>query len=212
MSCNRESDPADQQPVQAENQEEGEFDFTPAVSRGATSVAEGAQLWLLEALDDDAVLIIEIYEEFGGPTSPGVVDITEKETSYATCSTCIALLTGCTIRNGQPECERTFMPRAEGQMRLDAIGASPGERLSGEVGGLVFQEVSIGEDFQTEVVDAGQTLELDSWSFDIQLDSLDGSGGPDEVCGGHGHLHGSHCHCDPGYRIDPMDPTRCIPG
>ena len=30
-------------------------------------------------------------------------------------------------------------------------------------------------------------------------------------CGGHGHLHGTECHCDPGYEQDPDDAGMCIP-
>ncbi len=30
-------------------------------------------------------------------------------------------------------------------------------------------------------------------------------------CGGHGHLHGTSCHCDPGYKQDPEDEGMCIP-
>lgn len=32
-----------------------------------------------------------------------------------------------------------------------------------------------------------------------------------EECGGHGHLHGTQCHCDSGFRQDPDDPGMCIP-
>lgn len=31
-----------------------------------------------------------------------------------------------------------------------------------------------------------------------------------EECGGHGHLHGTQCHCDSGYQQDPGDPGMCI--
>jgi len=31
-----------------------------------------------------------------------------------------------------------------------------------------------------------------------------------EECGGHGHLHGTQCHCDSGYQQDPDDPGMCI--
>ncbi len=31
----------------------------------------------------------------------------------------------------------------------------------------------------------------------------------DEPCGGHGHLHGTECHCDDGYVLDPDDPGMC---
>jgi hypothetical protein len=33
----------------------------------------------------------------------------------------------------------------------------------------------------------------------------------DDECGGHGHLHGTVCHCDDGYTVDPDDPGNCIP-
>lgn len=31
-----------------------------------------------------------------------------------------------------------------------------------------------------------------------------------EECGGYGHLHGDHCHCDDGYTVDPDDHTMCV--
>jgi hypothetical protein len=31
-----------------------------------------------------------------------------------------------------------------------------------------------------------------------------------EECGGHGHLHGTSCHCDTGYKQDPEDEGMCI--
>jgi len=31
-----------------------------------------------------------------------------------------------------------------------------------------------------------------------------------EECGGHGHLHGTQCHCDSGYQQAPNDPGMCI--
>ncbi|WP_181197578.1 hypothetical protein [Enhygromyxa salina] len=163
---------------------------------------------MLEASDGDAVLTLEIYEAFGGPTSPAVVDITEAETNYATCGTCLILQTGCVAHEDHFDCERTFMPRAEGQVHLHVLGANAGEQFAGELLDLVFQEVSIGEDLQTEPVADGELLDLDAWAFDVQLDAL---GGAQEECGGHGHLHDGHCHCDPGYELDPEDPTQCIP-
>lgn len=188
---------------------EEELAFSPSNVRAATGAADdGTQVWLLEASDGGALLALEIYEAFGGPTSPAVVDITDAETSYATCGTCLILRTGCAAHGDHFHCERTFMPRAEGQVHFDALGAGAGERLTGTVLGLVFQEVSIREDFQTELVEDGAVLHLDMWGFDVPLEALDGAG---EECGGHGHLHGDHCHCDPGYRLDPNDPAQCIP-
>lgn len=33
----------------------------------------------------------------------------------------------------------------------------------------------------------------------------------EEICSGHGHLHGADCHCDAGYIPDPDDSAACIP-
>jgi hypothetical protein len=51
---------------------------------------------------------------------------------------------------------------------------------------------------------------LDAWTFDATLEAF-GGGEPEAECGGHGQLHGDHCHCDPGYRLDPQNPRNCIP-
>ncbi len=188
--------------------EDDEFVFEPSDTRAATGTADDStQIWMLEAVDGDVLLGLEIYESFGGPTSPGVVDITDVETNYATCGTCLIFRTGCTAHGDHFHCERTFMPRAEGQVQLDAIGAKAGEPFTGELRELVFQEVTIAEDFQTHPVTDGEVLHLNAWAFDVLLDAL----GTEEECGGHGHMHGDHCHCDPGYQLDPEDPTLCIP-
>ncbi len=190
-------------------QDEEELNFSSPNARAATGAAEdGGQVWLLEASGGDAVLTLELYEGFGGPTSPGVVAMTNAETNYATCGTCLILQTGCYAHDDHFHCERTFMPRAEGQVRFDVIGANAGDRLAGELQELVFQEVSIGADFQTAPVDDGAVLRLATWAFDVTLSTLGGSEGE---CGGHGHMHGNTCHCDPGYRLDPDNPALCIP-
>lgn len=187
----------------------GGFSFEPSQTRGATGAgASGKLMWLLEASDGDTLLALEIYEEFGGPISPGLVDLTAPETNYATCGTCLLLRTGCTAHGDHFDCERTFMPRAEGQVRFDALGTNSGERLTGEFLSVVFQQVTIGSNFETQPVADGDILYLDPWTFDVQLEAL---GGAEPECGGHGHLHGGECHCDSGYRLDPSDPTNCVP-
>jgi hypothetical protein len=41
--------------------------------------------------------------------------------------------------------------------------------------------------------------------------SIDHTAADPEECGGHGHLHGTSCHCDTGYKQDPLDEGMCIP-
>ena len=191
----------------------GALSFTPRNPRAATGLADdGTRVWLLEAVDANKVLELSIYEAYGGPTSATVVDITDSETSYATCGTCLILRSGCVEHNGHFDCQRSFMPRARGKLYLDALGASAGDRITGEMVDLIFQEVTIGDRGQTSPVADGEVLNLDPWEFDLRLESLGGGGGgQEEECSGHGRLHGNHCDCDPGYRLDPQNPMRCIP-
>ncbi len=100
------------------------------------------------------------------------------------------------------------MPRAEGLIRFEEIGSQAGEQLKGEMVDITFQEVTISESYQTQVVTDGESLHLDLWSFDIVLETPTEAEGE---CGGHGQIHGDHCHCDEGYQLDANDSTRCIP-
>jgi len=105
------------------------------------------------------------------------------------------------------------MPRAEGTIFLDELGASPGGRISGEMVDLVFQEVLISDRGRTNVVTDGTVLDFDPWEFNLRLGSLGngGGGGAQEECSGHGRMHAGHCDCDPGYRPDPQNALACIP-
>jgi len=148
--------------------------FSPASSQGSVGDAQdGSKVWLLEAIDGDTILKIELYAGYGAPTSPGIVSITANETDYATCGTCVMLRTGCVAHNDHYDCTGTFMPKAEGEVHIDAIGSAAGESLSGELKDLVFQQVLIGQNYSTTPIADGDQLRLDTWSFDVQLESLD---------------------------------------
>ncbi len=80
-------------------------------------------------MDANKVLELSIDEAYGGPTSATVVDITDSETSYTTCGTCLILRSGCVEHNGHFDGQRSLMPRAEGKLYLDALGASASDRI-----------------------------------------------------------------------------------
>ena len=209
-SCVQAPEPRPNNEQNPSNQTSDSLDFNPSNPRGATTTAEdGTRVWLVEAIDGATALTIELYEAYGGPTTAGVVEMIQQETSYATCGTCLILRTGCVAHNDHMDCQKSFMPRAEGQMEIQTLGMSPGQRLSGSLSDLVFQEVTIGSRGQTNPVTGGELFELNSWPFNVRLEALNG---PEAACSGHGQLHGDHCDCDPGYRRDPQDPMRCIPG
>ena len=148
--------------------------FSPTSSQGSVGEAQdGSKVWLFEAVDGGTILRIELYAGYGAPTSPGIVDITANETDYATCGTCIMLRTGCVAHNDHYDCTGTFMPKAEGEMHIDAIGAAAGDNLTAELKDLVFQEVTIGQNYSTTPVADGDQLHLEAWSFDVQLEALE---------------------------------------
>ena len=173
-----------------------------------TAVAEdGTKVWNIVATQGDSVLNIEIYEAFGGPSSPSTVEISEAESDYATCGTCIVMTTGCVVHDDHLHCAKTFMPKVGGQLRIDELGDMVGEQVSGELTAIEFQEVNIGSNYQTDIVENGEIQSLRSWPFSVQLEDLSMD---NEECGGHGQLHGDHCDCDSGYRVDPNDAYQCI--
>ena len=83
------------------------------------------------------------------------------------------LRTGCVAHNDHYDCTSTFMPKAEGEMHIDAIGAAAGDNLTAELKDLVFQEVTIGQNYSTTPVADGDQLHLEAWSFDVQLEALE---------------------------------------
>ena len=150
----------------------GDFVFEPSQILALTGTDGGSQFWLLEAMEDDVQLKIEIYEAYGGLSSPGSITIDDVEANYATCGTCILLETGCAAHGDHYHCERTFMPMVGGEFQLDDIGDSAGDQFTGQLLGVVFQEVTIGSDYQTQQVAEGEQIHLIPWGFDTLLEDF----------------------------------------
>ena len=148
----------------------GDFVFEPSELQSSTGTQSGSRFWLLEAIDDEVQLKIEIYESYGGLSSPGSITIDDVEASYATCGTCLFLQTGCVLHGDHYDCRRTFMPKVGGEVHIDDIGESTGDSFAGQLLGVVFQEVTIGSDYQTEPVVDGEEIHLAPWSFDTLLE------------------------------------------
>lgn len=181
--------------------------FAATDAEAAVGLSHGSLVWLLGAKDNDVMLEMELYEAYGAPTSPGTITLGDDATDYASCGTCVVLKTGCEQHDDHAHCAKTFMPVTGGTVAIDTIDAEADGHLSGELSDIIFQEVTIGSDYVTTPVAQGQRLRLSSWTFDAELTSF----GEDAECSGHGHLHGTTCHCDTGYQVDPDDPSQCIP-
>ena len=150
----------------------GNFIFEETEIQASTGVEGGSQIWLLEAKDGDVHLKIEIYESYGGISSPGSITIDDVEANYATCGTCVLLQTGCAGHGDHFHCERSFMPKTGGEVHIDKIGTNAGDDFAGQLLGLIFQEVTIDQDFQTEPVVDGEEIALTPWSFDTPLEAF----------------------------------------
>lgn len=186
------------------------LDFDPETVRASTLLDDdGEQVWLIEAVDGSHVLRLENYAAFGGPTAPGRIAISEAEANYADCGLCLLLQADCVAHDDHFHCGPTFMPvPGVGEVELTAIGAAEGEAFAARVSGIELREVTIDpRTYATAAVPGGRRLRLAEWSFEATLTAAPMS----EECGGHGHLHGDHCHCDLGYVIDPADPMNCVP-
>lgn len=147
--------------------------FNPSSTKASVGQnQDGSQVWIFEAMDGDAMLRFELYAAYGAPTSPGVAEITDAETDYSTCGTCIMLRTGCVAHGDHYDCTKSFMPKVGGQIEFTAISGTVGEQMSGELKNIVLQEVSIAQDYSTTPVNGGEALSIDSWAFDVSLEAL----------------------------------------
>jgi len=153
----------------------GDFVFEASEIQASTGTSNNDQIWLLEAIDDDVHLKLEIYESYGGISSPGSITIDDVETDYATCGTCLLLQTGCAGHGDHFHCERTFMPVAGGEIHIDKTGTEAGDEFAGQLLGVIFQEVTIAQNYQTQPVADGEEIHLVPWAFETQLEEMAGS-------------------------------------
>ncbi len=177
LSCEADEVAADD--TSAGNNEASDFGdatsltFNPSSTKASVGQnQDGSQVWIFEAMDGDAILRLDLYAAYGAPTSPGVAEITDAETDYSTCGTCIMLRTGCVSHGDHYDCTKNFMPKVGGQVEFTAMSGTVGEQMAGELKNIVLQEVSIAQDYSTTPVNGGEVLSIDSWAFDVSLEAL----------------------------------------
>jgi hypothetical protein len=157
----------------------------------------GGEVWRYGARSGPFIVDLESYSEFGAPTMPGTYTLRTDDSNYASCAFCLVL------RRGTERYMPVFAPGKT--VAFTSLGKRAGERFSGMLNDrLEFRQVTINaQTFATADVPNGKRLSVAGFAWNVVLV-------PPE-CGGHGHLHGSTCHCDPGYRVDPANPRNCVP-
>ncbi len=180
------------------------------VSQATLASHDGQTAWGYAARDGTrARIAIENYLAAGGAAAAGTFELKTIDRSYATCAFCVIVETDCKLSGSDLSCTKTYMPES-GSYSLSELDTVIGGHFAGTLDDILFQQVRIdAHSLKTTPVAGARKLRLaEVFAWD---DALTAPPAPVEECGGHGHAHGNHCHCDPGYESDPADPMNCIP-
>jgi len=133
---------------------------------------EDDPVWVLTAKEGDTWLYIENYPRFGGATGSETRTLGTVEVDYATCGVCVLLKTGCAPHGDHAHCAATYMPEPGSRITFDELGSGVGGTWSGSLSPIRFVEVSMDSStFETTPIEGGDQIELDTWSFDVTLES-----------------------------------------
>ena len=193
------------------NPEPGGYVFSPTRHVASWGLdPEGKDAWTyIGQAGSRAQMIIENLVNYGGRDMTGEYTIGADEQSYSTCGFCVLLETRCHSHGSDLHCEQTYMPKS-GRFTLTKLDREAQGRFAGQLDDVVFQRVTINpQTLETRPVAGAPEVRLSmSFVWDAPLVVRQA---PAQECGGHGHLHGDHCHCDAGYKVDPQDSKNCIP-
>ena len=129
-------------------------------------------VWVLTAKQSETWLSIENYPSFGGASDAETRTLDDTEVNYATCGVCVLLKTGCQQHGDHGHCSATYMPEEGATISFDQLDDEAGGNWSGSLSSIVFVEVSIdGDTYETTPIEDGDTIELDSWDFDVILEA-----------------------------------------
>jgi hypothetical protein len=109
------------------------------------------------------VLTIQFIGDNGGAEAAGSYELTGE--NYENCGNCITIFVGCDEALGN--CSKTFLAQS-GTLDITAIGDS-GDRLTGTLSNLVLAEVTIDDDFVSDLVPDGEIWCLENYAFDVGI-------------------------------------------
>ena len=160
--------------------------FAEATQSRAQATSGG---WLFEASNDDLSEFVNIssFVSWDGPTVPGVYEL--NGINYKDCGLCLLAGTNCV----DGSCEKLFYA-SEGTVEVTSTGTEDGVTVAGVLKNVVFQEVTIAEDYTSTRVAGGSTWCFDEYSFsEVAVDPnapevVEGFGGTVDSCvsGGNG--------------------------
>ena len=131
---------------------------------------EDDPVWVLTAKEGSTWLYIENYPRFGGATGAETRTLGSVEVNYATCGVCVLLKTGCSVHGDHAHCGATYMPEPGSRITFDELGSGAGSAWSGNLSPIRFVEVSMDSStYDTTPVEGGDQIEIDTWSFDVDL-------------------------------------------
>ena len=142
------------------NNNAGNCDRTGFPEGTQTSARASSGGWQFAAADENTTAFLNVasFVNWDGPTTPGTYTLTG--INYKDCGLCLLAGTGC--QDGT--CEKLYYAH-EGTVDVTSAGLENGTVISGTLHNVVFEEVTIADDFTTTKVAGGKTWCFDTYTF-----------------------------------------------
>ena len=132
--------------------------FAAGTESGAIGSSEQ---WAFQAYKPDGTAFVSVSSlaDWNGPMTTGSYSL--DGINYKDCGLCLLAGTGC---DGGQNCSKVFYA-SEGTVNVTSLGAAEGETLAGLLEGVVFEEVTIAEDYTSTPVSGGDTWCFNEYAF-----------------------------------------------
>ena len=135
-------------------------------AEGTNTRAQGnTKGWSFEAANGGGTTFLSIssLSDWNGPMNPGNYSL--DGINYKDCGLCLLAGTGC---SSDGQCSKLFYA-SEGNVDVTSVGKVEGETLAGALQGVVFEEVTIAEDYTSTPVAGGETWCFNDYSFSAAI-------------------------------------------
>jgi len=118
------------------------------------------------------MLNVELWETYGATIAPGQISLTGKETSYATCGTCVVFYEGVHLSGGNiTSSVHAFMPQS-GTLNLTSATASAGTKFAGTLNASLVEVTIDPTTSETTPVSGGCTIPINGFTFSVTLEAM----------------------------------------
>ncbi len=144
-----------------ENADSGETCERSGFANGTETRAQAAQGgWMFEVSTSGLTEFMNVssFVDWQGPSTPGTYELSG--INYKDCGLCLLAGTGCS----EGTCEKMFYAE-KGTVEISSVGTENGATISGVLKNVVFEEVTIGDDYTSTKVENGTQWCFNDYSF-----------------------------------------------